>query len=211
LHVCDRHVPLEEQLAIFLYASVTGLSIRHLGERFQRSNETISKYVCCCCPAIQLDIFSRYFKRILFAFSSPPIYSTYVRLPDADSPPALEIVQNPKFFPFFANAIGAIDGTHIACHPFGEDRHAAWDRKGNFSQNCLAACSFNLCFTYMLSGWEGSAADARLYHDARTTDFSIPEGKYYLADAGFGSCDELLVPYRGVRYHLAEWGRANTL
>jgi hypothetical protein len=39
----SKHVSLEEQLAIFLYASVTGLSIRHLGERFQRSNETISK------------------------------------------------------------------------------------------------------------------------------------------------------------------------
>jgi hypothetical protein len=36
---------LEEQLAIFLYACVTGLSVRHLGERFQRSNDTISKYV----------------------------------------------------------------------------------------------------------------------------------------------------------------------
>jgi hypothetical protein len=39
----SKHVSLEEQVAIFLYASVTGLSIRHLGERFQRSNETISK------------------------------------------------------------------------------------------------------------------------------------------------------------------------
>ena len=39
----SRHITLEEQLAIFLYACVTGLSIRHLGERFQRSNETISK------------------------------------------------------------------------------------------------------------------------------------------------------------------------
>lgn len=39
----SKHVSLEEKLAIFLYASVTGLSVRHLGERFQRSNETISK------------------------------------------------------------------------------------------------------------------------------------------------------------------------
>jgi hypothetical protein len=29
-----------------------------------------------------------------------------------------------------------------------------------------------------------------------------------LADAGFGACDALLVPYRKVCYHLAEWGRA---
>lgn len=41
----SKHVLLEEQLAIFLYACGTGLSIRYLGERFQRSNETISKYL----------------------------------------------------------------------------------------------------------------------------------------------------------------------
>jgi hypothetical protein len=41
----SKNVTLEEQLAIFLYACVTGLSVRHLGERFQRSNDTISKYV----------------------------------------------------------------------------------------------------------------------------------------------------------------------
>ena len=35
-------VTVEEQAAIFLYTCVTGLSIRHVGERFQRSNETIS-------------------------------------------------------------------------------------------------------------------------------------------------------------------------
>jgi hypothetical protein len=39
----SRHVTLEEQLAIFLYTCVTGLSIRHVGERFQRANNTISK------------------------------------------------------------------------------------------------------------------------------------------------------------------------
>jgi hypothetical protein len=39
----SRHVDLEEQVAIFLYMCVTGLSIRHVGERFQHANETISK------------------------------------------------------------------------------------------------------------------------------------------------------------------------
>jgi hypothetical protein len=31
-------------------------------------------------------------------------------------------------------------------------------------------------------------------------------GKYYLADSGFPLCDVLMTPYRGVRYHLKEWG-----
>jgi hypothetical protein len=39
----SRNVSLEEQLAIFLYMCVTGLTIRHVGERFQRSNGTISQ------------------------------------------------------------------------------------------------------------------------------------------------------------------------
>jgi hypothetical protein len=41
----SRHVHIEEQLAIFLYTCVTGLSIRHVSERFQRANDTTSKFV----------------------------------------------------------------------------------------------------------------------------------------------------------------------
>ena len=39
----SRGITLEEQLAIFLYRCVTGISVRHAGEQFQRSNDTISK------------------------------------------------------------------------------------------------------------------------------------------------------------------------
>ena len=41
----SQDVLLEEQLAIFLYRCVTGISICHAGEQFQHSNVTISKYV----------------------------------------------------------------------------------------------------------------------------------------------------------------------
>jgi hypothetical protein len=43
-HGNSRHVSLEEQLSIFLYGCVTGLPVRHVGERFQRSSDTISRY-----------------------------------------------------------------------------------------------------------------------------------------------------------------------
>jgi hypothetical protein len=33
-------------------------------------------------------------------------------------------------------------------------------------------------------------------------------GKYYLADAAYGLSTTCLPPYRGIRYHLKEWGRA---
>ena len=42
-HVDSKSVSLEEQVAIFLYTCVTGLTITHVGERFQRSNDTISR------------------------------------------------------------------------------------------------------------------------------------------------------------------------
>ena len=42
-HVDLKSVLLEEQVAIFLYTCVTGLTITHVGEWFQRSNDMISQ------------------------------------------------------------------------------------------------------------------------------------------------------------------------
>ena len=42
-HQDSCRVTLKEQIAIFLYMCVTGLTIRHVGERFQRSSDTISR------------------------------------------------------------------------------------------------------------------------------------------------------------------------
>ncbi|KAF7307807.1 Transposon en spm sub-class [Mycena kentingensis (nom. inval.)] len=189
----SRYVSLEEKLAIFLYSCVTGLSIRHVGERFQRSNETISIY----------------FKEMLDAFSDPRFYNRYVHLPTDTTPLPSKFKNNPKFFPFFEDALGAIDGSHIPSWPSKEERQFHRDRKGQVSQNILCCCSFNMLFQYSVTGYDGSAADATMFAQSRMEDFAIPDGKYYLADAGFPSCRVLLVPYRGVRYHLKEWGRAN--
>ena len=50
--------------------------------------------------------------------------------------------------------------------------------KDGTTQNVLAAISFNLKFTYVLAGWEGSAHDSRALNDAfaRPGGFSILEG-----------------------------------
>lgn len=137
-----------------------------------------------------------------------PFYTRYVKLPSGRIVPP-EIKKDTKLFPFFKDCLGAIDGTHIEAFVPDKDIPRYRNRKGTISQNVLAACSFDLRFIYVRAGWEGSAADGRIYEDARQHDFAIPAGKYYLADAGFPSCDTLLVPYRGVRYHLKEWGRAD--
>ena len=51
-------------------------------------------------------------------------------------------------------------------------------RKDGTMQNVLATISFDLKFTYVLAGWEGSAYDSRVlnYAFARSGGFSIPDG-----------------------------------
>lgn len=64
-------------------------------------------------------------------------------------------------------------------------------------------------FVYMISGFEGSSSDSAMYDTARFRTLAIPEGFVYVADAGFPTCKQLLVPYRGQRYHLREWRASN--
>ncbi|VFQ71117.1 unnamed protein product [Cuscuta campestris] len=66
-------------------------------------------------------------------------------------------------------------------------------------------------FTYILPGWEGTASDSRIIKNAlrREDKLKIPEGKYYLVDAGFMLTRGLITPYRGVHYHLKEYSRRN--
>ena len=68
----SKYVSLEEQLAIFLYMSVTGLTTRHTGERFQHLNDTISK-----CFQKMLGIFSSapFIQHMLpFPMPIPPLH-----------------------------------------------------------------------------------------------------------------------------------------
>ena len=201
-----RYVTAEEQLAIFLYLAVTGLAQRHLEERFQRSPDTISKCVTAICHKLEL-IYCRAIHRILNLLTSEAFYNSYVKLPTADTPLASEIRDDPKLYPFFKDCQGSIDGTHLDAFVPDDAVARYCNRKGRLSQNVLAACSQDMRFIYVLSGWEGSAADGHIFEDARQHDLAIPAGKYFLADAGFSTCDNLMVPYRGERYHLKEWGR----
>jgi hypothetical protein len=91
-----------------------------------------------------------------------------------------------------------------------EDQPRYRNRKGTLSQNVLAVCDFDMRFLYILSGWEGSAHDGRVLNDALIRQgFKVPQGKYYLGDAGYGCTKHVLAPYRGVRYHLKEQRQAD--
>jgi len=75
--------------------------------------------------------------------------------------------------------------------------------------NILAACGFDLKFTYVLSGWEWFVSDSRVLNSAlenRIDRLEVPSGKYYLVDSGYQLRHEFLTPYRKIRYHLKEYG-----
>jgi hypothetical protein len=39
--------------------------------------------------------------------------------------------------------------------------------------------------------------------------FRVPEGKFFLVDGGYANTPAFIAPYRGVRYHLKEFGRGH--
>lgn len=74
----------------------------------------------------------------------------------------------------------------------------------------LAVCDFDLCFTAVFAGMEGSAPDSNVLNHVLDEElFVIPDGYFYLGDAGYALSRKVLTPYRGVRYHLKEWGQGN--
>ena len=92
-----------------------------------------------------------------------------------------------------------------------ENRPRYRDRKGDISTNVLASCDSNLCFMYVLPGWEGLASHPCILRDAlrRPDGLKIPRNKFLLVDLGFNNGEGFLAPYKGTRYHLNLW-RGNT-
>ncbi|KAL8480761.1 hypothetical protein ACS0TY_027339 [Phlomoides rotata] len=124
----------------------------------------------------------------------------------SETPP--QVLNVPRFYPYFEGAIGAKDGILIPAAVRADHQTAFRSRKGTISQNVLAICDFNLMFTYVYVGWEGSASDAHVLFNAIISDQHFPwlnEGKYYLVDAGFTNYTHFLAPYRQTRYHLNEF------
>ena len=178
-----------QKLMIFISA-LTGLSNRLVAERWQHSGSTISLITHEVAESFKLC------RELLF------------QRPKITDPTPWEISSNLRRFPFFSDCIGALDGTMIpAIVPLNESELFR-NRKRVIAQNVLAVANFDLTFSYALTGWEGSAHDGKVLADAKTKGLIIYPGKYYLGDAGYALSSTCLTPYRGVRYHLKEIGRA---
>ncbi|RHN45074.1 putative harbinger transposase-derived nuclease domain-containing protein [Medicago truncatula] len=179
---------VEEKVAKFLHIVGHNVKNRTISFFFYRSGETVS----------------RHFHTVLHVILA--LGEEFIAQPSvADVPP--QILNNSRFYPFFKDCIGAIDGTHIRVKVPRAEAPRFRGRKEHPTQNVLAACNFDMKFTYVLAGWEGTAFDSRILKDALSKEdpLIIPEGKFYLGDAGFMLKQGLLTPYRGVRYHLKEY------
>ncbi|KAF7124031.1 hypothetical protein RHSIM_Rhsim12G0122900 [Rhododendron simsii] len=105
------------------------------------------------------------------------------------------------------DCIGVIDGTHIDAKVPAREQIPYRGRHKTTSQNVMAACSFDMRFTYVLSGWEGTANDSRVLCECANNpamEFPMaPLGKYYVVDSGYQNMPGFLMPYKGELYHLS--------
>ena len=62
--------------------------------------------------------------------------------------------------------MGAIDGTHIGASTPASRTITFRDKKSDITQNVMCACNFDMRFTYVHVGWEGSANDSKVMQDA---------------------------------------------
>lgn len=84
----------------------------------------------------------------------------WIDLPPSDDhsvPLAPRIRNDPKFFPFFKDCVGAMDGSLLPLSVPASEAAAHRCRKGFLAQNIFASCDFDLTFQYILAGWKGSA------------------------------------------------------
>ncbi|QHO27407.1 Putative nuclease [Arachis hypogaea] len=162
-HVKDTiHVTVEEQVARFLYIIGHNVKTITISFFFNRSGETIShNFHAVLRAVISLE---EEFLQQLFGTTIPS-----------------EILRSNRFYPYFKDCIGAIDGTHVRVKvPIADQPRFRW---------------------------EGTASDSKVLKSALSRDdrLKIPRGKFYLGDDGFMLKHALITPYRGVRYHLKEF------
>ncbi|CAH9096803.1 unnamed protein product [Cuscuta europaea] len=188
----SSRVSVLEKVGLFVYVLSKSASNRDTQERFQHSGETVS----------------RIFKEVLNAMDELCRDILVPKDPDFKRIPS-QIANDDRYMPHFKDCIGAIDGTHIVITVPEEDQIRYRGRKGIPTTNVLTVCDFDLLFTYVLTGWEGSAHDSRIFLDTlNNSNLNFPNpppGKYYLVDKGYPERYGYLTPYPKTRYHQSEF------
>ncbi|XP_059451159.1 protein ALP1-like [Corylus avellana] len=196
-HLRDtRKLTVEELVAMFFITLGHGFGNRIVQERFQHSGETISRHFTSVLMAVSrmaIDIIN-------------PIDREFRDVPS-------KICDDERYWPYFKNCIGAIDGTHVLVKISPSKQIPYIGRKWTPTQNVMAVCDFRMCFTFVWAGWEGTAHDTRIFLEAIRKDElrfpHPPRGKYYLVDAGYPHMKGYMGPYKGERYHLPDFRRGS--
>ncbi|KAF7803030.1 protein ALP1-like [Senna tora] len=152
-----KHMLVDEQVAMCLNVLAHHAKNRVIQWNFGRSRSTISKY----------------FKAVLKAIIRlhRVLYKTPNLVPEDSTDPRWK---------WFKNCLGALDGTHIRIRVHKDDQTRFPNRKCDLTINVLGVCSQDAQFIYVLSGWEGSAADGRVLKSAldRPRGFKVPAGRH---------------------------------
>lgn len=179
-------IKIEEQLAIFMFIVGHNLRTRAVQELFKYSGETIS----------------RHFNNVLNAIIT--ISLEFFKPPGSEIPP--EIREDPRFYPYFKDCVGAVSGIHFPVIVGVDEQGPFRNKNGALSQSVIASCSFDMKFHYVLAGWEGSAPDLKVLNSAltRQNKLEVPEGKYFLVDFKYENIPGFIAPYVGAPYGLLE-------
>ncbi|CAI9270180.1 unnamed protein product [Lactuca saligna] len=169
----SRRVSTEESLGIFLLYLAHGCGNRLVQEFFNHSRETIH----------------RHFHKVLDVVVN---LSKDIIKPNANYNETISeyILNNPWYYPFYKNCIGAIDGTHVKTSVPQRDQIKYIGRKNCVTQNIMAA-SRRRC----------------------EVKFPLPaDDKFYLVDVGYPNTKGYLAPYKGsnTRYHIPDFRRGQT-
>jgi len=140
-----------EALGMFLWMLGSPQSARQAEDIFERSLGTVS------------TMFSKVLKSVL------RLAAHIIKPDDPQFSTVHPRLRSRRFYPYFTNCIGAIDGTHVRCVVPKNLFVQHLCRKGTTTQNVMVACDFDMRFTFVLSGWPGSVHDMRPFNDAITT------------------------------------------
>lgn len=182
-----RWVSSTEQLALLLHFLVTGLSYPKLNQRFQRSPSTVSNIIYHLTTEI---------------IKNTPFIKSQISLPQQDH--SSNKSDNPDRYPYFKNCVGVVDCTHLPVTVPPQEALPFLSQQGETSQKIFIACDFDLLFTFVLAGYEGSMEDNVVWDYAKQNNFIVPDGKYVLGDAGFDLDMKCQTPFKGFKYHHRE-------
>ncbi|GAV83223.1 LOW QUALITY PROTEIN: DDE_4 domain-containing protein, partial [Cephalotus follicularis] len=127
-------------------------------ERFQHSGETIS----------------RNFKKILEKICLIAI--DIMKPLDPYFKDIHEKIVNSKYMAHFKNSICVVDGVHVTASLPYEQQVPYIGRKGIPTQNIMAVCDFDMQFTFVYAGWQGTAHDTWIFYSTlRNLELNFPK------------------------------------